>query len=332
MAPDRIEAERFGPLGDAPMVILELAAADAAERAAALAVRGQAITIGVDRCGALPPVDPAQFDCLLTTAPAPPAPWVHAPDVDQWLTAVTARVTAAPIAAATGARALRINEHLPAAEALAIESLAYSTLLGGAKFRCWRAARPVRLGAPISDGPPVRVARDGDQVTLTLARPGTRNAMTAAMRDALWEALAALLDDPSEPTVEVRGDGACFSVGGDLDEFGSAIDLAAAHAVRTARSCAALLIELGGRATAVLHGACIGSGIEIAAAAATRRAMEGAFFQLPELTFGLMPGAGGTVTVARAVGRHRTAAMLLSGRRVPASTALAWGLVDEVVA
>ena len=75
-------------------------------------------------------------------------------------------------------------------------------------------------------------------IVLTLASPASRNAMSAAMRDALYEALANVLEDPSEPRLILKADGRCFSTGGALAEFGSAQDLASAHFVRTARSCA----------------------------------------------------------------------------------------------
>jgi enoyl-CoA hydratase/carnithine racemase len=98
------------------------------------------------------------------------------------------------------------------------------------------------------------------------------------------------------------------------------------------RSCAALLDRLGARASAQLHGACVGSGLEVPAAAALRTATADAWFQLPELRMGLIPGAGGTASVERAIGRHRTAWMLLSAKRIDARQALAWGLVHEIVA
>jgi hypothetical protein len=320
---DHIEAERFSPLGDAPLVAIDLAERGA--EAAAYAGTG-AIVIGADRAGTLPPIDPHAFDCLLTVAPDPPAPWAPTTHLDGWLEGVGKRIAAAPIAAAICLRMLRINQTLPPGDALEIESLAYSTLLGGDAYRRWRAVQPV---VPVrrDEEPSVRVERKDDHVTISLARPASRNAMTAAMRDGLWEALAAVLDDPSAPTVTLGGDGACFSTGGHLPEFGTATDLSQAHAVRTARSCAGLLLALGDRADAVLHGACIGSGIEIPAAAGRRRAMAGAFFQLPELGMGLMPGAGGTITLPRAIGRHRTAALVLSGRRLPLRLARSWGLV-----
>ena len=51
---------------------------------------------------------------------------------------------------------------------------------------------------------------------------------------------------------------------------------------------------------------------------------------LPEIALGLIPGAGGTVSLTRRCGRQRTAALALTGREIDAQTALAWGLVDEV--
>ena len=88
------------------------------------------------------------------------------------------------------------------------------------------------------------VDRDADVVTLTLNHPRAMNAMTAAMRDALYSALANVLDDPTAPNIILQGAGKCFSTGGALGEFGTATDLAQAHVVRTVHSCAALLDRL----------------------------------------------------------------------------------------
>jgi enoyl-CoA hydratase/carnithine racemase len=61
------------------------------------------------------------------------------------------------------------------------------------------------------------------------------------------------------------------------------------------------------------------------------RAHPNTVFGLPELSLGLLPGAGGTVSVTRRIGRWRTAYLVLSGRRIDAATALRWGLVDEIL-
>ena len=82
------------------------------------------------------------------------------------------------------------------------------------------------------------------------------------------------------------------------------------------------------RASVLVHGACVGSGIEFPAFASHLIAREDAWFQLPELQFGLIPGAGGCVSIPRRIGRQRTAWWVLSGARINAQTALDWGLVD----
>lgn len=291
------------------------------------------IRVAIDRAGTLPDLDPGLFDALVTTRCDAPAPWISvAPErFAAQIERVRAGAAKAPIAATMLARLLRIGADLPFDAALELESLAYSVLLGGGEFAAWLRARGA-VAADHQDQPPVRYERDGDAVTLVLASPGNRNAMTAAMRDALFEGLANVVEDPSQPRLVLRGEGACFSVGGHLAEFGTATDLARAHLVRSMRSCAALLHRLGDRAEVRVHGACIGSGLEIAAAAARRSAAPGSFVQLPELAMGLIPGAGGTVSVARAIGRHRLMWMALGNFRVGAEQARRWGLFDAISA
>jgi enoyl-CoA hydratase/carnithine racemase len=128
----------------------------------------------------------------------------------------------------------------------------------------------------------------------------------------------------------LRGLGPSFCAGGDLDEFGSFDDPAGAHIVRLTRSPARLLAALGPRVTARVHGACYGSGVELPAFAGRVVADPGSTFALPEVRLGLVPGAGGTVSLPRRIGRHRTALLGLSTAPIDAPTALAWGLVDAV--
>lgn len=323
---DHLETEAFSALGTSPIVWIDCAEAGASARAGQFAAC-QTIVAGFDVGGAGPDVDPAAFDLLLTARSNARRPWVAVADVARAKAAITAAVEAAPVAATTAARVLRINAGLSSDGGLHIESLAFSTLLGGTEFRRWRAKKQQPATLPV-EGEFVSVERTDDCVTIGLTQPNRRNSMCAGMRDALHEALCAVLDDPTEPDMVLKGVGRCFSTGGDLAEFGTADDLATAHIIRTLRSCAARLAVLGPRATVVLHGACIGSGLEIAAAAGVRRALPGAFFQLPELRMGLLPGAGGTVSVARAIGRHRTCYMVLSGRRIGYELAVNWGLVS----
>lgn len=322
---DHLDADRLSAPGGAPVLVV-----DAATWRRPVAPI-QAAVIGLDRDGALPPVGADDFDMLVTTAENAPRPWVSV-GRQRFDTAVTQLAHAAhakPLAATIAAQVLRLTTNLPLADALAVESLAYSALLGGEEFRRWRArsAPDARALPPVE---PVTAARQGDRLTLTLNHPANRNAMTVTMRDALYEALANALDDPTRPAVTLQGAGRCFSTGGALAEFGTATDLAEAHTVRVLHSCARALDALGERGTVRLHGACVGSGIEVAAAAHRRVAAQDAWFQLPELAMGLIPGAGGTATVARAIGRHRSYWMLLSGKRIDARIAREWGLIHAI--
>jgi enoyl-CoA hydratase/carnithine racemase len=167
-------------------------------------------------------------------------------------------------------------------------------------------------------------------VTACLNRPENRNAITVQMRDALVELLELVLLDDSIERLEISGRGACFSVGGELREFGLATDPALAHRIRSLHNPGRLLARCASRVSCHLHSACVGSGIELPAFAGHLRADPGSFFQLPELSLGLIPGAGGCVSISRRIGRQRTAWLALSGKKLKARTALEWGLIDEI--
>lgn len=244
--------------------------------------------------------------------------------------ALLSNIRRCPIAAAVLVQLLRATASLPLGDALAMESLAYATLQGGAEFRRWLETRRAPPAPPIKDGPALRLSREGEALELVLNRPRNRNAMSVEMRDALVEALQLALADDSIRRLTLRGAGKCFSTGGDLSEFGTAPDPATAHAVRSLTLPGRLLAACAARAEAQLHGACIGSGIELPAFAGRVVAAPDAWFQLPELQFGLIPGAGGCVGIPRRIGRQRTAWLVLSGRRIDAATALEWGLVDAL--
>ena len=289
---------------------------------------GDPITLGLDRRGHTPALDAAAFDLLLTTAPDAPAPWISSPDLDLDASALSEAVALNPIAAAILIDTLRLGAGLGFDAALWVESLAYSTLLGGAAFRRWRAGHRGQGRVPVRD--PVRLERQDDRLEIVLDDPASRNALSAGMRDALVEALTLPLLDPGIRTVTLQGAGPAFSSGGHLDEFGSAGDLAAAHQVRTGQSVARLMHALGPRLVTRVHGHAVGGGLEIAAASARLEAKPGTRFHLPEVAMGLIPGAGGTASLPRRIGRHRTAFLALTGRTIDVETALAWGLIDAL--
>lgn len=244
--------------------------------------------------------------------------------------ALEQRVNTWPMAALTLVQVLRSTPLLPLAQALDVESLAYATLQSGQEFLAWRAANPAQNVAPGHDDDAVVLSRDGNLVEAELNRPELRNSMTVEMREAWIDALNLLDADDAIEQLRFRGRGDCFSVGGELHEFGTRPNPATAHWVRTVHSPARLLARLADRVTFYLHGACLGSGIELPAFAARVVAHSRTFFQLPELQFGLIPGAGGTVSMTRRIGRQRVCWLVLSGRRINARTALEWGLIDAI--
>jgi hypothetical protein len=224
---------------------------------------------------------------------------------------------------------LRASERRTVPDGLVAESAAYSMLQGGPEFARWRASRPAKK-RPGGDAPPVRWSHTGTRLNIVLDRPAVHNAYDSAMRDALIDALSIAASDDRLTEVHISGQGPSFCSGGDLDEFGSRPDPATAHLVRLTRNPARLMYRLSRRIVVHLHGSCIGSGIELPAFATRVLAKPDTRISLPEVRLGLIPGAGGTVSLPRRIGRHRTAYLALSGSTIDAPTAVTWGLVDEL--
>ncbi|MHB1711848.1 MAG: enoyl-CoA hydratase/isomerase family protein, partial [Acidimicrobiales bacterium] len=268
-------------------------------------------------------------DMALCEGTRAPPPWVSVADVDLALEALSVSVGGSPLAAATLAQVLRSGRSDSLDHDLVLESLAYSTLQGGPEFHRWLATRRLPL-ARAAEPDALRVERDGDRISITLNRPDVANAYNASMRDELCAVLSQVSTDPSIEEVHLYGAGAEFCSGGDLAEFGLLADPVAAHLIRTSRSAARLLGISAKRVVAHLHGACIGAGIELPALAANVIAAADTRIRLPEVAMGLIPGAGGTASLPRRIGRHRTLWMALSGESIDAATALAWGLVDRI--
>jgi enoyl-CoA hydratase/carnithine racemase len=255
-------------------------------------------------------------------------------DADAELEPVLATILAMPLASTALVQLLRHSEAQSVHEALIAESLVYSMLQSGPEFSAWRSAHEQRR----SERPPrkpelspaVLARREGDRLDLTLNRPKKHNAFSAEMRDALCEGLRVALGDASIREVRLRGAGRSFSSGGDLDEFGTLPDPVTAHITRSTRHAGRLLADCANRVVCFVHGACVGAGVELPSFARRVVAAPDAHFQLPEMTMGLVPGAGGTASIPRRIGRQRATWLALSGERIDAETALRWGLVDEV--
>lgn len=236
-----------------------------------------------------------------------------------------------PTAAAVLVQVLRTVPLLPVTQALAVESLAYATLQGGAEFSRWLAARPAVRAHHSGGESPVLLDRHNGHLVITLNAPENRNALSVPMRDALTEAFTLVAMDSSIAAVDVVANGPCFSAGGDLSEFGSIDDIAMAHRIRSLRMPAQYLAPHAARYTFHLHGACIGAGIELPAFAGRLVARPDTRFRLPEVAMGLIPGAGGCVSISRRIGRQRTAWMAITGKDISVNEALEWGLVDSIL-
>ncbi|WP_322749823.1 MULTISPECIES: enoyl-CoA hydratase/isomerase family protein [unclassified Frankia] len=338
-----LPADLLDVLGGVPLLALELTDTDSPGMTAALErlvrARPPVVIVGVIDGGKLPTgLAVGAPDVLLTAGPGEIATVaaregtpgaVEVDDVGAALASLTAKVRANPRAAVTLAGLLRLTTGLSPLDGLVAESLAYSTLLAGPEFAAWLARRgPMRHR---DSAEPVRVRRVGGQLRLTLNRPEVRNAYDTATRDALVAALRAARSDRGVTEVVLDAAGPAFGSGGDLSQFGTAPDPATAHTVRVGASAAAEIVRFPGRVSAHVHGACVGAGMELPAFADHVVASRDAVFALPELAMGLVPGAGGTVSITRRVGASRTAWLALTGAPLDAVTAVRWGLVDELV-
>lgn len=175
----------------------------------------------------------------------------------------------------------------------------------------------------ILDQPAAGVAR------LRLNRPAARNALTLAMRDALAGQFRALGRDASVRAIILTGGPEMFAAGADLRELEAAgvieIYLRRVHLLwQEIAQCAKPVI-------AAVNGAALGGGCELAMHADIIIAGHNAKFGQPEVKLGLMPGAGGTQRLVRAVGKFKAAQMLMTGQIISGEEAARLGLASESV-
>lgn len=249
-------------------------------------------------------------------------------------TSLFEKIVQNPMASSVLVQVVRTTPDLTIPQALIVESLAYSTLQGGAEFAQWLHRFQATKGERkqiLSRDSVVELQRSDDQLKIRLNSPENRNALSTKMRDQLTDAFKLVVMDLSIKQVSVSGEGPCFCAGGDLAEFGESNDRAMAHHIRQLRMPAQYLARRSDCYTFHLHGACIGAGIEMPAFAGRLVADKDAYFQLPEVGMGLVPGAGGCVSITRRIGRQKMNLLAITGMQLPADQAMAWGLIDEIV-
>lgn len=287
-------------------------------------------------------VDMATWPDGLPLAPLPPLPLLgigpadHAMSVHMDIVEDEAIPTALainglrrnPLAASALIDLLRATEGMAADAALICESFCYAMLQAGEEHSAWRDSRPAGWGGPAGT---VQARRTDDRLDVWLERPWANNAIDRSMRDALFDAFTLAQIDQSINDINLHGRGKCFSVGADLDEFGTTSDGARAHSIRARTLPARAILARPQIVTVHVKGGCVGSALELIAFAGRIVAQRDAWFQLPEIGMGIIPGAGGCVSVPRRIGRQRAALLMLSGKRISATTALRWGLIDALV-
>ena len=173
----------------------------------------------------------------------------------------------------------------------------------------------------------VRVDHNGTVARLTLTSEDGDNRIDTVAIDALRSACAALLDDGTTRVVIVAADGHRFSAGWAADALALEDETAARALGPDPFGC---LAELPMPVIAEIDGDAISAGLELALACDLRVAATPVRFAFPETAFGLIPIAGGTQRLPRAIGRGRAQAMILLGEMIGAATALDWGLLNAV--
>ena len=165
---------------------------------------------------------------------------------------------------------------------------------------------------------------------MLLNRPKQLNALSRELMDELVAALRDLDDDPGVRCVVLGGNERAFAAGADIAELAesTAIDLYASRRIDQWDAIRALRTPL----VAAVSGYCLGGGNELAMACDLIVASESARFGQPEINLGVLPGAGGTQRLTRAVGKAVAMDVILTGRMLTADEALAAGLVARVVA
>ncbi|MBN2494726.1 MAG: enoyl-CoA hydratase/isomerase family protein [Deltaproteobacteria bacterium] len=184
----------------------------------------------------------------------------------------------------------------------------------------------------------LRVRADGAVFEIVLDRPAKRNAIDMGMLERLREAIAEARQVPGVRAVLLRGEGKAFSAGIDVTALMSLGQVYGPDWARWMRditrdiqSVFNALEQLELPVIALLHGYCLGLGLELALACDWRIAAAGTRLGLPEVRLGLIPDVGGSTRLSRLVGPGRAKELVMTGRQIEAEQAERWGLVNRVV-
>jgi enoyl-CoA hydratase/carnithine racemase len=176
----------------------------------------------------------------------------------------------------------------------------------------------------------IRLELDDGVVILTLNQPPV-NALDASLVAELHGSVAAIGADDDVRAVVVTGGRKVFAAGGDVKEMsGWDYPHALRHAAALGNACSALA-ALPVPVIAAINGYALGGGLEVALAADIRVCADDSRLGFPEITLGLIPGAGGTQRLPRLIGDSRAKDLILTGRIIRPDEALAIGLVNQVV-
>jgi 3-hydroxyacyl-CoA dehydrogenase len=169
----------------------------------------------------------------------------------------------------------------------------------------------------------VRVERAEDTALVVIDNPPV-NAISFEVRQGLLAAIKSLADDESAKAIVLSGAGKTFIAGADIREFGKPLrDPQVPEIIASIEECPKPVI-------AAIAGAALGGGFEIALGCDGRIATADAVVGLPEVTLGIIPGAGGTQRLPRITGLATAIALIASGRRVKAAEAKGLGLIDDI--
>ncbi|MGY3294871.1 3-hydroxyacyl-CoA dehydrogenase [Bradyrhizobium sp. LM3.6] len=170
----------------------------------------------------------------------------------------------------------------------------------------------------------VKLERHDEVGIVTVDSPPV-NALSAAVRGGILECIKAAIADPAIKGIVLTCAGRTFIAGADITEFGKPPKAPALNDVLSE-------IENSPKpVVAAIHGTALGGGLEVALACHFRVAVKEAKLGLPEVKLGLLPGAGGTQRLPRAVGPELAVKMIVSGDPIGAAEALKNGLIEEIV-